>query len=236
AAASKADFKVVNNHNGKNYFTSIRVGKPEEYEDAIERDLDCLRAVGIPVRSRKVKIWLSKDESIDIQKLGFSVRNKDKIIGISVSASRQNKMWFKERFAELADKLIEDYHFKVIYIEDPGNPETLKQIVRLMKSKPFTICERNLRKVIALISGFDLFIGNDSGLLHAAVALGIPSISIVGPEEPKIFNPYSSRDKHYTLSADVDCKPCWKNACSRPLCLEAISVNQVLQSVVKAVK
>ncbi|OGF48044.1 MAG: hypothetical protein A2452_04645 [Candidatus Firestonebacteria bacterium RIFOXYC2_FULL_39_67] len=233
AAASGADYKVVNNHNGKNYFSSFRVRKPEEYEDAIDRDLDCLRAIGIPVKTRKVEVKLLKNELINIRKFGFSIR--DKIIGINVSASRQNKMWFKERFADLADKLIKE-RFKIIFIEDPQNPEALEQVIKLMKNKPFTICERNLRKVMALLSGFNLFIGNDSGLLHAAVALGVPSISIVGPEESQIFNPYNSKDKHYTLSADVNCKPCWKNDCNMPLCLDAITVNQVLQVVLKAVK
>ncbi|OGF47170.1 MAG: hypothetical protein A2231_09445 [Candidatus Firestonebacteria bacterium RIFOXYA2_FULL_40_8] len=232
--AARAPVKIVNNHNGRNYFTTVRVGKPEEYEDAIDRDLDCLRTIGIPVKTKKVEVNLLKNEKYDIRKYGFS--GKDKLIGISVSASRKNKMWFKERFAELADKLIKDYNFKIIFIEDPKDPDALKQVIRLMKNKPFTICERNLRKVMALLSGFDLFIGNDSGLLHIAVALEIPSISIVGPEEAVIFNPYSEKDRHYVLSADLDCKPCWKDDCILPLCLDAISVDQVLKSVLKAVK
>ncbi|OGF51807.1 MAG: hypothetical protein A2044_08610 [Candidatus Firestonebacteria bacterium GWA2_43_8] len=234
ALASRAKIKVVNNHNGKNYFTSLSVQKPEEYEDAIDRDLDCLKVTGVPVKSKEVEVRLLKSEFIDIRKLGFS--GKDTIIGLSVSASRQNKMWFKERFAELADKLIKEYKFKIIFIEDPANPQAIKDVVKLMKCKPFTICEEDLRKVMALLSGFDLFIGNDSGLLHAAVALSVPTISIVGPEEAKIFNPYSRKDKHFTLSADVDCKPCWKSDCDVPLCLDAIPVKQVLETVIKAVK
>ena len=43
-----------------NYFSTVIVNKPEEYESCIDRDLDCLRAVNIPVISYKVKIYLNE--------------------------------------------------------------------------------------------------------------------------------------------------------------------------------
>jgi len=234
ARLSGAPYRVVNNHNGKNYFSTFGVAKPGEYEDAIDRDLDCLRAIGVPVKTKKVGIDLEASEVIRKCEMGFF--GSTKIIGISVSASRQNKMWNKERFAELADELIKIYKYRIIFLEDPGNTAALKQVVNLMESRPQIICERSFRKVLGLIAGLDIFLGNDSGLMHTAVALGVPSVSIVGPEEARIFNPYGQKEKHITLSADLVCKPCWKRKCENPLCLEAISVKQVLEAVQKAVK
>jgi ADP-heptose:LPS heptosyltransferase len=234
ALASRSQFRVVNNHNGRNYFTSIRVRKPEEYEDAIDRDLDCLRAFGIPAKDKKVKLFYNERKVPDI--FGVDFRGKEKIIGISVSASRLNKMWNKERFAELADKLINDYNYKVIFIDDPTNPEALKQVLSLMKKPPLIYCNRNVKTVMGLISNFSVFVGNDSGLLHIAAALSVPSVAIVGPEEADIFHPYSEKDRHFVLSAELECKPCWKKECAVPLCLDAISVKEVLKAVLKAVR
>ncbi len=230
---SRAPLRVINNHNGKNYFTTMRVKKPEEYEDAVDRDLDCARALGLPVKIKKVKVYTAKNATLDLVDHGSAPSRL--FAGISVSASKKNKMWAKERYAELADKLIKDNGYKVIFFDDPSDPEALKQVLDRMKNKPCFVSEKKLGKVIQLISKLDVFIGNDSGLAHIAAGLDIPTVTIIGPDEPKIFHPYSEKDRHFILNSVQNCKPCWKDSCDFPVCLDNISVSEVLDAVKKAV-
>ena len=231
--ASRAPLRVINNHNGKNYFTTVRVKKPEEYEDAVDRDLDCARSLGLPVTTKEVRVFTFKNRPPDIK--GYKYSSKDTVVGLSVSASKLNKMWGKERYAELADRLISEESLKVIIFDDPARPEILKGVLRLMKNKVYIVNEKELSRVIRIIAELNVFVGNDSGLAHIAAGLDVPSVTIIGPDEPKIFHPYTKRDKHFIVSCEMDCKPCWKDSCAQPLCLEKIKVSEVLNAVKKAV-
>ncbi len=231
--ASRAPLRVINNHNGKNYFTTVRVKKPEEYEDAVDRDLDCARSLGLPVTTKEVRVFTCKNRPPDIK--GYKYSSKDTVVGLSVSASKLNKMWGKERYAELADRLISEESLKVIIFDDPARPEILKGVLRLMKNKVYIVNEKELSRVIRIIAELNVFVGNDSGLAHIAAGLDVPSVTIIGPDEPKIFHPYTKRDKHFIVSCEMDCKPCWKDSCAQPLCLEKIKVSEVLNAVKKAV-
>ena len=227
---SGAKIRVVNNHNGKNYFSNVIVKKPEEYEDGIQRDLDCLRALRIPVRYSNVEVFLDKEEvrSIDLMLRDLGIGRKDTLVGFATSASRENKIWFKERFAIVADEIIKRFNAKAVFFTDPYSPKQVEDILKLMKNKPIVIRKTNLRSIIGIISRLKLFIGNDTGLSHIAVGLNIPSITIIGPEEARITHPYSATENHYVLSKDLPCKPCWKKECEIPLCLDLITVDDVI--------
>ncbi|MFH1825463.1 MAG: glycosyltransferase family 9 protein [Candidatus Firestonebacteria bacterium] len=234
----RAKIRVVSNHNGRNYFSNIVVQKPQEYESALNRDLDCLRALGIPIRNNHVEVFVTsheKSKSIKLLKKHW-IKKEDVLVGFGLGASKEHKIWFKERFAVLSDELIKRFNCKVIFFTDPLKEKYVFEISNLMKNKPIIFKELKLRDVISVISRLDLFIGNDSGLAHISVGLNVPSIVIVGSEEPKIFHPYLTKDKHCVISKDIECKPCWKKECEIPLCLDLITVNDVLKVVRKLIQ
>lgn len=233
ALSTGAKIRIVNNHNGRNYFSTFVVPKPEEYETAIDRDLDCLRVLGIPVKDKNVKVFTAGKEKRTVKGLfrKIGIRNTDKVVGISISASKSNKMWAKEKFTDLAGRIIKELKYKVIFFEDPSRKIPVTEAIRLKKNKPLIVNEPDLRKVISAISQVNLFIGNDSGLSHIAAAQNIPTVTIVGPDEPKIFHPYKKSGRYYVVSKDLDCKPCWKKDCDKPDCLGLISVDDVFKAV-----
>ena len=236
AKLSGAKLLSVNNHNGKNYFSSVLVDKPEEYENAIERDLDGLRALGIPSPEHKPEVFVYPSEigkAVNIfKKLGF--RKHEKVIGLNPSASKENKMWGRERYAQLADRLKGLSGIRVLFFTDPSNKKLVFEITGLMKTKVAILGVKSLREVAGVISKLDLYIGNDSGLSHIAAGLNTPTITIIGPDEAKIFHPYTEADKHYVVSKDVECKPCWKEGCKyNNDCLRKVTVDDVYEVVKK---
>jgi heptosyltransferase-2 len=84
----------------------------------------------------------------------------------------------------------------------------------------------NLKEAIALIARCRLFVSNDSGLMHVAGALGIPTIAIFGSTNPVTTSPAGV--KSIVIHRAVECSPCLKPVCPTDFrCMDLISVEEV---------
>jgi len=87
----------------------------------------------------------------------------------------------------------------------------------------------NTAELPALLASCDLFIGNDSGAMHVAAAVGLPVVGIFGPTDPEGTRPVTPR---FTLvSQPVSCSPCFLRRC--PIdhrCMTRISVDEVFSA------
>ena len=93
-----------------------------------------------------------------------------------------------------------------------------------------------MTQVAALIEQCDLLVCNDSGLMHAAVAVGTPVVAIYGPTDIRRTAPLGGQ--HTVIRHELPCSPCFKlegdeqvHACSHHDCLMTITVDEVLQSM-----
>ena len=75
-----------------------------------------------------------------------------------------------------------------------------------------------------------LVVGNDSGPLHVAVALGRPVVGIYGPTDPAFVGPYGQLE--HVVWAGVDCGPCRRHECADHRCMDGIGVDAVWKKVV----
>jgi heptosyltransferase II len=86
----------------------------------------------------------------------------------------------------------------------------------------------SLDQAVALLSLADAVVSNDSGLMHAAAALGRPQIAVFGPSDPRRTGPHNAKAE--VLRLGLDCSPCNQRVC--PLghhrCLEDLAPEQVL--------
>ena len=86
----------------------------------------------------------------------------------------------------------------------------------------------NISQLITVLGYCDLFITNDSGPLHLAMILDIPTISFFGPETPVTYGPQG--EKHTVFYEDIYCSPCINiyNAkstkCTNNICLKRVSI------------
>ena len=91
------------------------------------------------------------------------------------------KRWFPNRFAELSAKLAEHFGVKVLIFGGPGDNALGEEISGLSGNVCVNLAGKtNLAQAFALIERCSLFITNDSGLMHAAAALGINQVAIIG--------------------------------------------------------
>ncbi len=84
----------------------------------------------------------------------------------------------------------------------------------------------NLKEAIAVISRCSLFISNDSGLMHVAGALNIPTVAIFGSTNPVTTSPVGERS--IVIYKGASCSPCLKETCPTDFrCMDMISVEEV---------
>jgi ADP-heptose:LPS heptosyltransferase len=101
------------------------------------------------------------------------------------------KRWPPERFAELADRLQHAWGARILLLGGREETALARAIAGEMHDDQPIIATGavSLLTSFALIESCDLFIGNDSSLLHAAATLGTPYVGIVGPTSPASFHP-----------------------------------------------
>lgn len=208
----------------------------------IEYNLDVVRAIGIEAKETTLFMPLrSEDEQIVDGFLKEHILKGDKkLIAIHPGASCPSKIWPPEKFAQVGDTITKDHNATVIIVTGPHDREIGQAVVDAMHHKPiFVSGDFTLGQVASLLHRSSLFISNDSGPVHIAVAVGTPVVAIFGRNQaglnPTRWRPTGERD--IILHKDVGCKVCMAHHCHLGFkCLNAITVTEVLQAAEKILR
>jgi len=146
-------------------------------------------------------------------------------ICIHPGAFYKTQRWPVDHFLELSERIREELKRAVIWF----GSEDVGLSVSTLEDDPGTLCFSNLSidQLAAVLGEGSVFVGNNSGPLHLACALGIPTVSVMGPTVPYRWWPLG-RD-HQVARLGVNCSPCNLGWCSHHTCLRAISVDQVFE-------
>ncbi len=203
----------------------------------VQNYLDMVRSLDKKYDTKQLeKISVSKKSKKKAEK--FFKKNKiRKCVGISVGVggSAKNRMWYEERFAKLADKIISELNWQVIFIDSPNHDYIVKKIKSYMKETAFVATKKyDLKDRIAFISKCHVFISNDSGLMHVAAAQGCKTIGLFGPNTPVLWGPYGKDNigiYKTKLSPSIDnAKAVFKDE-NREKYMGVISVDDVYKTV-----
>jgi ADP-heptose:LPS heptosyltransferase len=123
---------------------------------------------------------------IEVNIKRFNENNLDLVfdgnkIAFGVDSFEDYKMWYEEDFVKLADRLYDRKLFDYIYlICGPDKSYIAKKIIETSKKKYFIDCsQKDLSGVITAIKNSNFFVGNNSGPLNLASALGIKSFGLI---------------------------------------------------------
>jgi heptosyltransferase II len=140
------------------------------------------------------------------------------------------KHWGDERYGQLAERLRED-GYSVVLLTSPGELQQAEAISEECGGIAVIGGDGDVLQVAAAISQCSVIVTNDSGPLHLAAALAVPSVSIFGPTNPaRTVIPGATR----VVRKEVKCGPCYEREC--PLrdhrCMTEISVDEVYSAAV----
>jgi heptosyltransferase II len=138
------------------------------------------------------------------------------------------KHWGDERYVEVIKALrLEGYD--VVLLTSPGEHEQAQRIATTCNGVPMVGHQGDVLALAAAMSQLAAVITNDSGPLHVAAALSIPSVSIFGPTDPeRTVIPGATR----VIRQRLACQPCYQREC--PLghhrCMVDVTVDEVLEA------
>lgn len=147
------------------------------------------------------------------------------------SINSRAKRWPAERFAALADRLI-DAGMNVVLIGSPGELEVSKEVASRSAHQTIMLTgQTTVAQAIAIISIGDLLVTNDTGPAHIGAALDTPTLVIFGPTNPLTTYPLSANAE--MIRRPPDCAPCMLRDC--PIdhrCMTAIAPDDVFERAV----
>ncbi len=177
-----------------------------------------------------------------------NIINKTPLIIFGVVATRATKMWPLENYISLAKKILEKHpQFKIVIplsksLEDKKIQEDL---FRLGLSENITIVNWNLQELPKHFQEAHFYVGNDTGLKHLAVAVGLKTFTFYGPEPANEWHPYNSVNHPYFYLDNLACRTrahhyCGLSVCDLRVgnmdCLKAFSPEKVLELIEKEIQ
>jgi len=198
----------------------------------IDYYLEMVRALGCLSAGRTVRFKLEGDDADRAAKLmtAFGIHKQADLplIGISPGAAYgPAKQWFPERFATVADRLIDLTAGQVILFGSGGDRPSTHAVATKARHALIDVAGKTtLQEAITLMARCNLFLSNDSGLMHVAGALGVPLVALFGSTNPTATSPVG--DKSIVIHHPVACGPCLKPICTTDFsCMTLISVEEV---------
>jgi len=152
-------------------------------------------------------------------------------ICIHPGAFYETQRWPVNHFLELSERIREELQRPVIWL----GGEDVRLSVSRFENDPGTLCFSNLTidQLAAVLGDGEVLVGNNSGPLHLACALGLPTVSVMGPTVPYRWLPLGTN--HHVARLGVSCSPCNLGWCSHHTCLRAIDVDQMFELVCKCI-
>jgi len=182
---------------------------------------------------RRLESWLTDIERADANRCftSFGIAEGERRIGIHPGAMSKLRLWDIERFAYVAHTLHNSQGFRVVYFEPPDlkfMTTVFLQKLEKLGSSASVLRTENLRMLMALIAKCNIFLCVDSGPMHLAAAVNVPTVAIFGPGEYWRWQPLHSGSK--IVRHPLYCAPCSQDSCQNPKCMSAVSADDVIST------
>jgi ADP-heptose:LPS heptosyltransferase len=195
-------------HAVKNRYSTVVVPDKGKLKPIIERDMDTVRALGIEIpEGRMPRLHVRPQEMDQAAELAQRLGLNDPILAIGLGSSRPTKSWPLLRYAELAVRWAETAGGEGGSALALGSPAELGLIEEFLsavdslhpspevRARITGVHHLSVRELAAMLKYAAVFVGNDSGPKHIAVAVGAPTVTLFGPEHPFEWHPYPL-DRH----------------------------------------
>lgn len=218
------------------YLFSNRVVCRDDNRHAIERRLDLVRVIGADTENKAMDLFLPplwEERARQILEKKWKADNRP-LIGLHPTGSGAYKWWPREHFSALIQALSRQYHARFVLFSSRQEAQVARSIVKnLERDVLLTQGEYDLQEVAALMKRCALFVANDSGPLHMALALGIPTLALIGADSPLRIGPYQVPNSSTLYRKEDVCQEprCLNQACQDNRCLKAISPEEVLAMI-----
>ena len=226
--------------NGRGFSLTHRISV-SGIQHEVDLYLACVQAVGIPTDNARSQFFPTPAAEERVGRLLDGLYESLAVVhpagGVNPGMTLSAKRWPIGRYAVLVRRLCGEKGMRVFVAGGPNDRELAEEICRSVPERDQVVNvagELSLDELGALLERANLFVGNDTGAMHLAVAAGTPTVAIFGPSDPRQYGPYGS--SHRVVWKPPACAPClergrWNQACRDFKCIEIISVDDVWSAV-----
>jgi heptosyltransferase-1 len=212
---------------------SRRICGPNQHGHIVEQYLDVVRALGGTVTAVDFGIRFSDAEVQSAQAILADHGWQGKpYIALIPGANWPNKRWPTGYFAQLAELLYQQGITSLI----TGGPDDVALAEEINNAANVPVLnltgQTSLKQLAWVLQKARVTVGGDTGPMHLAVAVGTPTVALMGPTDINRNGPYGKG--HQALVTARSCAGCWRRKCEQQLdCLAAVPVEEVYQAALK---
>jgi ADP-heptose:LPS heptosyltransferase len=203
------------------------VPRPDPAAHTVESTIAVFRSLGL----RRVVAPGLRFEKHPAEAARIQETIKGRVYAVIHPASvMQTKRWEASRFAAVANQL-SSHGLTIVVTAGPGEESVASEVAR-QTNESVILLGLTIPALAELIRGAQLYVGNDSGPMHLAAAVGTPTVAIWGSSDSRRWRPWGV--EHRVVQNPFECNPCPGYRClvaSSPLCIESVTVEQVTKAV-----
>jgi lipopolysaccharide heptosyltransferase II len=224
------------------WFLFQRLAERDPARHDVERNLSVLQAVGVRVeecqRALEFPVNATTRQIVDHKLLGLGMTEGKLTIGVNPGSLWRTKRWSPAGFAELIEMLRQKFDCQVLLFGGSDDAAVVNEVQnRCAGAATSLVGHIDLHELPAAISRCAVFVTNDSGPMHIAVARKVPVVAIFCATTPALgFYPYSNNA--IVVEKNLACRPCASHGGRRcPLstedCIRQIGPEHVFAAVAK---
>lgn len=231
-----------NAREGATFFYSEKVPLPANLKHAQDKNVFLVRsAFGITAPLPPTQLASGHDFAKCARRL-FKEHGLDRggpILAVAPGTRWESKAWPPACFAAVIDEAarrIPTLHCWLLGTEDEKTcAKSVAAACTVLTPSELTGAT-NMGTLIEMLRRSDVLLTNDSGPMHVAAALGMPTVSIFGPTDPELTGPWG--EGHVVFTGECERRPCFAKTC--PLgtgnCMERIAVDNVVAAIENAIR
>ena len=236
AWATRAPYLVGSGTSRFAPFLSQGIVCRDEKRHAIEQRLDLVRVIGAETADRRMDFFLPAGWEPKARRMlnDFWGGGVQPVIGLHPTGSGRYKWWPADYFVDLGNRLFDRYGCRFVLFSSKSEASAAQAIASRMKAPVLNTEGRfDLAVTGGLIRSCSLFIANDSGPLHMALALRVPTLALIGADSPLRIGPYQSENSVslYKKEEVCDLPRCLNEKCQDNRCLKQIRPEEVFRVI-----
>jgi ADP-heptose:LPS heptosyltransferase len=225
---SGARYRVGYAYRGRKYaYTILGTGERGSHHSA-DHNLELLKALDIPVVSRTIHFATRLEDDATARQWLSGRFGQRPIVGIVPSGGWASKRCTPGTWIAICKILAQKYRPAFVVLWGPGDEKDAAEILRGVTDDIELAPATSIGLMAAFLKSCSLVIANDSGPMHIAAALGVPTIGLFGPTDPRHHGPLGP-NSGYVVRSDLHCIMCnrlqcpYGQECMTQLPLDALS-------------
>jgi lipopolysaccharide heptosyltransferase II len=228
---SGGKYRIGFEGSGREMFFNLKGPAPFPPKQMVDHLLDLAELAGGKREGCEPEVFLTDTE---IQWAHEALAEKgiganDLTIAIHPGAYYPSQRWLAERFGEVARRILDQGEAKVILLGSSDEHGLLVAVNKNVGEDIQIFCCDNIREFIALLNKCDLLVCNNSGPMHIAAALKVPTVSMIGPTVTPLWLPYG--ENNIVINKALSCSPCNRAVCKEHQCMTSITVDEISEAV-----